>query len=75
MTFEGTVTSTTAAEGSKSERPAPLLVTESATHRLHVIGENPFEQPTLAALIGKRVRVTGELRDGVVRASAIEVLP
>ena len=56
--------------GSHSERPAIVLVgDDGSAHRLHLLDENPLEQPTLASLEGRRVTVAGTLRNGVLRVS------
>lgn len=62
------------AEGSRSERQAPVLLGEDGrTYLLHLIGENPFEQPTLRRLAGRRVSVSGNFRAGVVRVEASQL--
>ncbi len=57
--------------GSHAEHRAPVLVTAEAAHRLHLPGENAFEEPTLAALQGRRVTVVGTWRAGVLRVREV----
>jgi len=46
-----------------------VLELEDGTYaRLHVEGDNPFENSTLRALQGRRVRVSGTWRNGVVQS-------
>ena len=66
----------TVLEGSRSEHPAPVLEDDGGRiYRLHLVGDNPFEQPGLSRLDGRRVSVHGVWRNGVVRveADAVEV--
>jgi hypothetical protein len=67
----GVVEMRTVNAGSHDERRAPVLVTDDAAHRLHLVGENAFEQPTLAALEGRRVTVAGTWRAGVLRVREV----
>jgi hypothetical protein len=61
-TFEGTVIRRRVAPGSKSERESVLLSTEQGDLLLRRQGGNPFADPILDDLVGKRVRFEGELR-------------
>ena len=75
VTLHGVITRMRIHDLSRSAHDAPLLVdADSHYHRLHLIGDNPFEQPTLAALEGKRVTVTGHLRNGVLRVARERLL-
>jgi hypothetical protein len=60
--FRGLVSRHTVAEGSKSERDAVVLVTEGGELTLRRMGGNPFADPELDALVGRRLRFTGTVR-------------
>jgi hypothetical protein len=63
--------------GSKSEHPEPVVVDdEGREHRVHVVGDNPFEKSTLRALEGRRIEVEGTLRGRTLRVmpNAITVI-
>jgi hypothetical protein len=47
------------ARGSKSEHEAVCLVTDEATYLLRRMGGNPFFDPQLQKLIGKKIKATG----------------
>lgn len=78
----GTIDARVTARGSKSEKPSYFILFDKpikvagtlfAARRLELIGENPFEQPTLKSLLGKRIRATGGYwRGDLWRADAIE---
>ena len=65
--------------GTRSEHESPVLITQSESGeevvtRVHVLEDPPFEEPTLAALLGARVRVRGTWRNGVLRVRPEEVV-
>lgn len=64
--FSGQVTRQRVSPGSKSEREAVELVTDAGTYVLRRPGGNPFRDPELEALVGKRITGTGELRGHVL---------
>jgi hypothetical protein len=57
--FEGVVRRKPFAEGSKSERQAIFLVTPRHEYVLRRQGANPFVDPSLEGLVGKRVSFVG----------------
>ncbi len=60
---EGVVTLELVEAGSKSEHHRPVVVDDQGeTHLVHVSGDNPFDEETLAALVGRRVRAEGTTR-------------
>jgi hypothetical protein len=64
--------------GSKSEHERPMVIDDvGAPHRVHVIGDNPFEEGSLRGLVGQRVRAEGTMRGETLRVSpdALVVLP
>lgn len=76
VTLEGVVELATVAAGSRSEHRAPLLRDdEGRCYRLLLAGENPFEQPTLRGLVGRRVRLRGSWRNNVVRIDSRTLQP
>ena len=50
------------AEGSKSEHNAVYLETPGGTYQLRRLGGNPFSDPLLNKLIGKKINATGILK-------------
>jgi hypothetical protein len=55
----GTVTRRPYAVGSKSEHEAVMLVTDEGEFRLQRKGGNPFADPELERLVGKRIEAEG----------------
>ena len=60
--------------GSKSERDAVYLVTDSSEYVLRRQGGNPFFDPELEALVGRRIRCDGFVRDYTLIIQRSEVL-
>jgi hypothetical protein len=50
------------AAGSKSERQAVMLQTQDGDYVLRIQGGNPFHDPRLEALVGKRIHARGALQ-------------
>ncbi len=72
--LEGTVALAPVLAGSRSEREAVVLrADDGRVHRLHLEGDQPFEQPGLRALLGRRVRVRGRWRNRVLRVSPADL--
>jgi len=61
MERSGYVVRKTVAAGSKSERSAIVLQTDEGEYVLRIQGGNPFDDRRLEPLIGKRIRVRGQL--------------
>jgi hypothetical protein len=61
MERSGAVIRKQVAAGSKSDRPAVLLQTPDNEYVLRIQGGNPFHDPRLEALVGKRIRARGEV--------------
>lgn len=59
MTLEGDVVRKRIHIGSKSEHDAAMLVTADGEFKLRVQGGNPFVDPEVEALVGKRIRGEG----------------
>jgi hypothetical protein len=59
--FEGSVVRRRVATGSKSEREAVVLATERGDFVLRRRGGNAFQDEVLNALVGHRIRGSGEL--------------
>ncbi len=67
MTFQGRVVRKRVSIGSKSEHDAILLVTPNGQeYRLRRQEGNPFRDPELDALEGKRIECEGIVREGLV---------
>jgi hypothetical protein len=62
------------AGGSKSERDAVLLVTDGERLVLRRQGGNPFADPELDALVGKRLRCRGTIHGTTFILSGWDVL-
>ena len=65
-TFKGKVVSRTTGKGSKSEHDAVMLETPTKDYVLRIKGGNPFSNPELDKLVGKKIKATGELADYVL---------
>jgi hypothetical protein len=64
MRLRGTVTQRTFAKGSKSERPGVYLDTDAGeSFLLQRLDANPFRDPALEELVGKRIEANGTKRD------------
>lgn len=61
--FTGQVVKRPFATGSKSEREAVMLQTPTAAYVLRRRGGNAFVDSALNALVGKQVKVDGDLHD------------
>jgi hypothetical protein len=61
MQFKGLVIEEVVAKGSKSEHRAVLLDTGKKKYVLRRPGANPFSDPTLDDLIGKKISATGNV--------------
>jgi len=61
MECSGTVTKKRVAVDSKSDREAVVLQTATQELILRIRGGNPFVDERLDALVGKKIRVQGEL--------------
>lgn len=73
--FSGSVVKRQFATGSKSERQAILLLTEAGDYVLRRQGGNPFQDPELERLVGKRIRCTGTLTGYTLLVSECAVIP
>ncbi|HEY8009798.1 MAG TPA: hypothetical protein VIE67_02245 [Rudaea sp.] len=61
MQATGNVIRKRIAIGSKSERDAVLLQTRDQEYVLRIVGANPFQDPRLDALVGKRICAQGDV--------------
>lgn len=73
-TYEGTVSREAVAEGSKSERDAVVLATDQGQLILRRQGGNPFQDPELDDLVGKRIRAEGDEHGGTLIMESWEEL-
>ena len=64
MEWTGNVICDTFAPGSKSEHPAVFLETANGRYKLERVGGNPFHDPEIEGLVGKRIKCSGELLGG-----------
>jgi hypothetical protein len=72
--FIGRVTKGPFAKGSKSEHNAVCLDTGKASYVLRRQGGNPFQDPQLLKLVGKRIRCEGELSGYTLIMATCKVL-
>ena len=70
--LSGKVVMKQTSEGSKSERNAVLLQTESKSYVLRKMGGNPFKDTSLEMLKGKSVTATGILDRNLFLAKEIK---
>lgn len=61
---EGHVVSKRIGVGSKSEHEAVVLVTPDQEYKLRRQGGNPFVDPEISKLVGKRIRANGVVDSG-----------
>jgi hypothetical protein len=59
--LRGEVTRRRYAPGSKSEHDSVMIVTDQGEYRLRRRGGNPFSDPALDELVGKRIEAEGTL--------------
>jgi hypothetical protein len=74
LTREGTVAKRVVAPGSKSEREAVVLETGQGEYVLRREGGNPFRDPELERLVGKRIRAVGRQRQQTLVMNSWEEL-
>ena len=75
MTFQGRVVRKRLSIGSKSEHEAIVLVTQGGEeYKLRRQGGNPFRDPELDVLEGKRIECEGVLRNGQIIMTKWSVL-
>ena len=67
----GTVVRKKFSEGSKSEHDAIYIETETSSYVLRRVGANPFSDPELEKLVGKKICATGTINDYLFLASDI----
>ena len=61
MVYTGRVIRQPFAQGSKSEREAVMLQTDSGTHVLRRLGGNAFSDPELDRLVGREIEAEADL--------------
>lgn len=72
--LSGEVTKHLTAAGSKSERHAVFLETDGDTYVLRRRGGNPFSDPKLDELVGKRIHCKGILTEHTLIMSEWDVV-
>jgi hypothetical protein len=75
MELEGSVVRGPFAEGTKSEREAVYLVAGQGRYLLRRRGGNPFHDPVLEELVGRRIRCLGTLHGYTFIMTSYETLP
>lgn len=71
--LSGAVTKHLASAGSKSERQGVFLETNQGTYVLRRQGGNPFSDPELNELVGKRIHCKGILTEHTLTMSEWDV--
>lgn len=71
--LSGEVTKHLASKGSKSERQGVFLETDQGTYLLRRQGGNPFSDPQLNELVGKRIHCKGILTEHALIMSEWDV--
>ena len=72
LQLSGKVVMKKTSEGSKSERSAMLLQTESKSYILRKMGGNPFKDVSLEIFAGKNITATGILDRNLFLAKEIK---
>jgi hypothetical protein len=70
MQYIGTVVQKPFAPASKSAHEAVWLATDAAEYKLEREEGNPFHDPELIALVGRRIRCEGKLFGKVLRITS-----
>jgi hypothetical protein len=70
--LKGTVVQKKFGAGSKSEHDAIYLETDEGDYQLRLVGGNPFSDPELKKLIGKKITATGILNESLFLASSVK---
>lgn len=69
--IEGTLVRRVFDAGTRAERRGFAIVEDGGAETpVHVIGDNPFESPTLRPLLGQRVCASGTMRGRTLRITA-----
>jgi hypothetical protein len=68
----GTVIQKKFAPGSKSEHDAIYIETDHGDFRLRRLGGNPFSDPELKKLVGKKIIATGMLNEKLFVANTLK---
>jgi hypothetical protein len=63
------------AVGSKSEREAPVLTSLGKKIRVFLLGDNPFSNQKVRALVGKTITAKGTWKRGTFRIDEYEAQP
>ena len=62
------------AQGSKSEHDAMYLETDQGSFVLRRLGGNPFSDPVLKKLVGKKITATGILNKSLFLATDVKLI-
>jgi hypothetical protein len=74
MKLSGLVIRKTFGKGSKSEHEAVYLQSDKVEYVLRRRGANPFSDPVLEDLVGKRISATGTIKEYVFFVDEWEVI-
>jgi hypothetical protein len=74
MELTGKVIQKKFAPGSKSEHDAIYIETDQGDFQLRRLGGNPFSDPDLIKLVGKKITATGVLNGKLFIANALKAM-
>ena len=74
VVLEGRVVSKNINAGSKSEHVAAVLVTDGGELKLRLKGGQPFADPEVQSLVGRRIRAEGFLSAGQFIMTRYEII-
>ena len=74
IALTGTIMKGVVLTGSKSEHVGPILrADDGIEYRLFLVGDNPFQNASMNAVMGQRVTLSGVWRNGVVRVAPADL--
>ena len=72
--YQGQVVKRPFAVGSKSEREAVFLETKGRRYLLRQMGGDPYHDPELEKLVGKKIEAEGEVDDYILLLSSWKIV-
>ncbi len=76
MSIEGVLVERVFDAGTRAERRGFAVVDDAGVETpVHVVGDNPFESPTLRQLLGSRIATSGAMRGRTLRVTSEALRP